>query len=105
MLGYILQRRILCSLFQSSFVFILIVALSLSADDLVSKDDPMLTEAALTGGGGGNPGLTASSSQESLLIGEDSSSSYDFETLERVRGFFMFLTLARFFFIEWTKYK
>ncbi|GFS15633.1 histone-lysine N-methyltransferase 2C, partial [Elysia marginata] len=56
---------------------------SLMTDDLVSKDDPMLTEAALSGGGGGTGRLTGSSSQESLLMGEDSSSSFDFETPER----------------------
>lgn len=60
-----------------------------AADDLVSKDDPMLTEAALSGpsavsGSTTGGGLTASSSQDSLFLGDDSSSSNDFEASDRV---------------------
>lgn len=56
----------------------------LPADDTVLKDDPMLTDAAISGpsvsGIHSSEILTASSSQESLFMYDDSSSSFDIET-------------------------
>ncbi|CAL1526048.1 unnamed protein product, partial [Lymnaea stagnalis] len=49
---------------------------SYMTDDLVLNNDPMLTDAALSG----PSGITASSSQESIFTCDDSSSSFDIET-------------------------
>ncbi|XP_059154742.1 histone-lysine N-methyltransferase 2C-like isoform X4 [Physella acuta] len=57
---------------------------SFMTDDTVLKDDPMLTDAAISGASASgihsSEILTASSSQESLFLYDDSSSSFDIET-------------------------
>ena len=55
----------------------------------MSKEDPMLTDAALSVRPSGPPaiGFTLTSSQDSLFHCDDSSSSMDFETAERVHDY------------------